>query len=129
MKALPYFSLPSSIEAFDGGLEPGFSGRSKDGGDSQAQTQADHPSESVAELMSALKTSVVIELGIGWQPKNLPVLDHGLDRCTSEDSAIWPRPNQTSVQRYSIEDLDIDSAFDHQTFDDIKAIKLTTPLA
>ena len=128
MKALPYLSLPSSVEAFDGGLEPGFSGRSKDGGDSQAQTQTDHPSQSVAELVSTLETSVVIELGIGWQPKDLPMLDHGLDRCTSKDSAIWPRSNQTSVQRYGVKDLDVGSAFDDQTFDDIEAIELTTPL-
>jgi hypothetical protein len=128
MKALPYLSLPSSVEAFDGSLETGFSGRSKDRGDSQAQTQTDHPSQSVAELVSALETSVVIELGIPWQPKDPPVLDYSLDRCTSEDSAIWPRSNQTSMQRYSVEDLDVDSAFDDQTFDDIEAIELTTLL-
>jgi len=128
MKALPYFSLPSSIEAFDGSLETGFSGGSKDGGDSQAQTQTDHPSQSVAKLVSALETSVVIELGKGWQSKDFPVLDHSLDRCTSKDRAIWPRSNQTPMQRYSVQDLDIDSAFDDQAFDDIEAIELTTPL-
>jgi hypothetical protein len=125
MKALPYLSLPSSVEAFDGSLETCLSGRSKDGGDSQAQTQSDHPPQSVAELVSALKTSIVIELGIGWQPKDLPVLNHGLDCRTSKDRAIWPRSDQTSMQRYGVEDLDVDSAFDDQTFDDIEAIELT----
>ncbi|MGH8649483.1 MAG: hypothetical protein ACREUP_09285, partial [Burkholderiales bacterium] len=128
MKALPYLGLPTSIEAFDGGLEPGFSGGSKDGGDSQAQTQTDYPSQSVPELVSTLETSVVIELGIGWQPKGLPMLNHGMDRCTSKDSAIWPRSDQTSVQRYSVKDLNVDSAFDDQAFDDVEAIELTTPL-
>jgi hypothetical protein len=128
MKALPYLGLPTSIEAFDGSLEAGFSGGSKDGTDSQAQTQTDYPSQSVAELVRSLETSVVIELGIGWQPKELPMLDHGLDRCTSKDSAIWPRSNQTAMQRYGIEDLDVDSAFDDQAFDDVEAIELTTPL-
>jgi hypothetical protein len=128
MKALPYFSLPSSVEAFDGGLETGFPGGSKDGGDSQAQTQTDHPSQSVAELVSALETSVVIELGVSWQSKDFPVLDHSLDRCTSKDRAIWPRSNQTSMQRYGVKDLDVDSAFDDQTFDNIEAIEFVAPL-
>ena len=42
VKALPYLSLPTGVKAFDGSLETGFSGRSKDSGDSQAQTQTDH---------------------------------------------------------------------------------------
>ena len=32
MKALPNLSLPTSVEAFDSGLEPSFSWRSKDRG-------------------------------------------------------------------------------------------------
>src|SRR5690349_3089115 len=100
MKALPDLGLPTGVEAFDSGLKAGFSWRSEDGSNAQAQTQADHPSQSVAKLVSSLETRVVIELGIGRQPKGFPMIDHGLDHCTSKDSAIWPRSNQTSVQRY-----------------------------
>jgi hypothetical protein len=128
VKALPYLSLPTGVKAFDGGLETGFSGRSKDSGDSQAQTQTDHPSQSIAELVRALEASVVIELGIAWQAKDLPVLDHGLDRSAGKDRAIWPRSDQTSVQRYGIEDFDVDSTFDDQALDDIEAIEFMTPL-
>jgi hypothetical protein len=123
MKAVPYLRLPSRVVAFDGSLETGFSGRSKDRGTPQAQTEKNQPSQSVAELVSALEASVVIELGVSRQAKDFPVLDHGLDRRTSKDSAIWPRSNQTAMRRYSVEDLDVDS-----TFDDVEAIKFTTPL-
>jgi hypothetical protein len=128
MKALPYLSLPASIETFDSGLETGFSWGSKDRGDAQAQTQTNHPSQSVTKLVSALETSVVIELGIGWQAKDFPVLDHGLDRRTGKDGAIWPRSNQTSVQRYRVEDFNVDSTLDDQAFDNIEAIEFTAPL-
>jgi hypothetical protein len=128
MKALPDLGLPTGVEAFDGSLETGFSWRSKDGGDAQAQTQADYPSQSITELVSTLKTSVVIELGIGWQAEDLPVLDHGLDRRASKDSAIWPRSNQTSVQRYGVKNFNVDSTFDDQALDHIETIEFMTPL-
>ena len=47
MEALPNFSLPASVEAFDNGLETGFPWRSKDCGHSQAQAKADHSSDGV----------------------------------------------------------------------------------
>src|SRR4029434_678939 len=128
MKALPDLSLPTRVEAFDGGLKTGFSWRSKDCGDSQAQTQADHAPQGVAKLMGSLETSVVIELSIGWQPQGFPVLDHGLDRRTGKDGTIWPRSNQTSVQRYGVEHFDVGSTFDDQTFDDVETIQLTVSL-
>jgi hypothetical protein len=114
MKALPYLGLPTGIEAFDSSLETCFSRRSKNGGDAQAQTQPDHPSQGVAELVSTLETSVVIELGIGWQTEELPVLDHGLHCRAGKDSAIGPRSNQTSVQRDGVENFHVDSTFDDQ---------------
>jgi len=73
--------------------------------------------------MSALKTSVVVKLDIGRQPKGSPVFNQGLDHRMSEDGAIWPRGNQPSVQRHGIEHFDSDSAFDDQAFDDIEAIQ------
>ncbi|MGE5059893.1 MAG: hypothetical protein ACM3N3_11665, partial [Betaproteobacteria bacterium] len=58
-------------ETFDSGLKTGFSWGSKDCGDAQAQTQTNYPSQSVTELVSALETSVVVELGVGWQASTL----------------------------------------------------------
>ncbi len=78
--------------------------------------------------MSALETSVVVELGVGWQAKNFPVLDHRLDCRTGKDGAIGPRSNQTSVQRYGVEDFDVDSTFDDQAFNNIEAIEFTAAL-
>ena len=126
MEALPNFGLPASVEAFDSGLEAGFPWRSKDCGHSQAQAKADDSSNGVLKLVSALETSVVVKLGIGWQPKGLPVFNQGLDHCVSEDGAIGPRCNQTSVQRYGVEDLDSNSTFDDQSLDDIEAIQLAS---
>ena len=71
MKALPNLSLPTSVEAFDSGLEPGFSWRSKDRGYSQAQAKSNDASDGVPKLVGALKTGVVIKLGIGRQSKAL----------------------------------------------------------
>src|SRR3972149_2973346 len=94
MEALPNFRLPASVEAFDSGLETGFPWRSKDCGHSQAQANADDSSDGVFKLMSSLKTSVVVKLDIGRQPKGSPVLNQGLDNRMSEDGAIWPRGDQ-----------------------------------
>ena len=127
MEALPGFSLPASIKAFDSSLEPGFSWRSKDCGHSQAQAKADNASDGIPKLMSTLKTRVVIKLGVGRQPERFPVFNQGLDNRMSEDGAIWPRGDQTSVQRYRIENFDSRSAFDDQALDNIEAIEFASP--
>ena len=126
MEALPNFRLPASVEAFDSGLETGFPWRSKDCGHSQAQAKADDSSDGVFKLMSALKTSVVVKLDIGRQPKGSPVLNQGLDNRMSEDGAIWPRGDQPSVERNYVKNFDSDSAFDDQSLDDIEAIQFAS---
>lgn len=127
MEALPDFSLPTSVKAFDGSLESGFSWRSKDRGYSQAQAKADDASDGVPKLVSALKTGVVIKLGVGRQPERFPVFNQGLNNRMSEDGAIWPRGDQTSVQRYRIENFDCGSALNDQALDNIEAIEFASP--
>src|SRR5918995_6652167 len=127
IEALPDFSLPASVKAFDSSLEPSFSWRSKDCGHSQAQAKANDASEGIPKLVSALKTGVVIKLGVGREPETFPVFNEGLDNRMSEDGAIWPRGDQTSVQRYCIENFDSSSAFNHQPLDNIEAIEFASP--
>ena len=126
MEALPDFSLPTSVKAFDRSLEPGFSWRSKDRGYSQAQAKPNNASDGVPELVSALETGVVIKLSIGRQSERSPVFNQGLNHRMSEDGVIGPRGDQTSVHRYRVENFDSSSAFDDQALDNIEAIQLAS---
>jgi len=126
MEALPDFSLPTSVKAFDRSLEPGFSWRSKDRGYSQAQAKSNDASDGIPKLVSALETGVVIKLGIGRQSERSPMFNQGLNHRMSEDGVIGPRGDQTSMHRYSVENFDPSSAFDDQALDNIEAIQLAS---
>jgi hypothetical protein len=126
MEALPDFSLPTSVKAFDRSLEPGFSWRSKDRGYSQAQAKSNDASDGIPKLVSALETGVVIKLGIGRQSERSPMFNQGLNHRMSEDGVIGPRGDQTSMHRYSVENFDSSSAFDDQALDNIEAIQLAS---
>jgi hypothetical protein len=126
MEALPDFSLPTSVKAFDRSLEPGFSWRSKDRGYSQAQAKPNDASDGIPKLVSALEAGVVIKLSVGRQSERSPVFNQGLNHRTSKDGAIGPRGDQTSVHRYCIENFDSGSTFDNQALDDIEAIQLAS---
>ena len=128
MKALPHFGLPTTIKALDRGLKAGLLDRSKDRGDVKAEAKPDDTTDRVPKLMSPLEPSVVIELSISGKPKNPPMLSECFHSASRRDGGIRPRGNQSTMEGNSIKDLDVNSAFDHQTFNHIKAVEFTSPL-
>jgi hypothetical protein len=77
MKALPDFSLPAGIVAFDCRLKASLLNRDKDRDDSQAQAKSHDTADRVPKLMSPLETGVVIELSVSRKPKDAPTLGEG----------------------------------------------------
>lgn len=128
MKALPDFSLPAGIVAFDGRLKAGFLDRGKDGDDFQAQAKSHDTANGVPKLMSPLETSVIIELSVSREPKDAPMLGEGFRSVSGRDGGIRPRGHQSTVQGDSVKDLHINAAFDHEAFNNVEAVEFTSPL-
>jgi hypothetical protein len=123
MEALPDFGLPAGVEAFDSGLKACFPRRRKDWGDPQAQAQSHDPADSVRKVVGSLKAGIVVELRIGGKAKGPPVLDEGINDFGSRYAAIRPRGYEAAVKRDAGEDIHMDTPFNHQVFDYIKAIE------
>src|SRR6266498_2086193 len=128
MEALPYFGLPTAIKAFDGSLKASLLDRSKNRGDVKAEAKSHDATDRIAKLMGPLEPGVVIELSISGKPENPPMLSKCFHSASGCDGGIRPRSNQSTVEGNSIKDLYVNSAFDHQAFNHIKAVEFTSPL-
>src|SRR5262249_57875087 len=71
-----------------------------------------------------LEDRIVVELGAAWQAELPPMLDQALNHELGRD-ALPSRPgcNQAAMERDAVEDLDLGSAADDQTLDEIEAAK------
>ena len=75
-----------------------------------------------------LEDRIVVELGVAWQAELPPMLDQALNHELGRD-ALPARPgcNQAAMERDAVEDLDLGSAADDQTLDEIEAVKFPVP--
>jgi len=128
MKALPDFSLPAGVVAFDCRLKAGFLNSGEDGDNFQAEAKSHDTANGVPKLMSSLETGVVIELSVSRKPKDAPMVGEGFHSTSGCDGGIGPRGHQSTVEGYSIKDLHINAAFDHEALNNIEAVEFTSPL-
>ena len=128
MEALPDFSLPAGIVTFDCRLKAGFLDRGEHGDNFQAQTKSHDTADRVPKLMSPLETGVVIKLSVSRKPKDAPMLGEGFYSTSGRNGGIRPRGDQSTVERDSIKDFDVNAAFNHQALDNVEAVEFTSPL-
>lgn len=126
MEALPDFGLPTAVETLDGSLKTGFSRRGKDGSDAQAQAKPDHPADRIGGAVVPLEAGVVVELSVSRQAKSTPVLAHGRDDFGGWDVSVRPAGYQAAVERDPGKDIDVNAALNHQIFDHVETIELTS---
>jgi len=128
VKPVPDDPTPTSIETLNRRLESHFPWGSKDGCDTQTQTQAHDTTQDVWMLMSTLKTGVVIKLSIPWQSNRTPVhLDRRKYRlgCQLRFEGLCHR--QSSMERDTGQCINQRTVFNLQVLDDVEGVKLRSP--
>jgi hypothetical protein len=128
VEAGPHLGLPAAVEALDGRLEPGLTGRDKHWHDLQAEAGSGHAADRVRAGVRAVEEGVVVELRIGGQANVLPVLRQGLhDGFGRNGTFPRPRGDQAAMQGHAVENLDLDAAPDDQPFHDVEAVEFRAP--
>jgi len=124
MKAFPDFGLPEVVEGFDLVLEAMLPGRSKDGRDTQGQAEKGDGAKTVGMVMGAMKTEVVVELGIDRQTVSAPMGEQGVLGELGRDGDVQKTAAKAAVQGDGVEDLDFADALDDESLDDVKGVQL-----
>jgi hypothetical protein len=127
VKSAPDLGLPTAVVAFDSGLEAGFARWREDGSDLQGEANAADTTDVIGVVMSALESSVVVELSVAGQAELTPMIEQSVHRDSGRDGRSGPGSCQATVKRDGVEDLDVDSAFNDKAFDDVEAIGLGVP--
>lgn len=120
----PDFGLPEVVERFDLVLEAMLPGRSKDGRDAQGQAEEGDRAQAVGMVMGAVKTEVVVELGIDRQTVAAPMGEQDVLGELGRDGDVQKTAAKAAVQGDSVEDLDFADALDNESLDDVKGVQL-----
>ena len=73
--------------------------------------------------MGTLKDRIVVELGIGKQSPDAPVLQQGLSDSYCKDHRVWPRTHKAAVEGDGIEDFYFSASSNDQTRDGVELVE------
>jgi hypothetical protein len=130
MKAVPHEALPSSVVAFDSGLEARLCRRDEDRYNAQLETYADNSSDRVAVMMGTLESCVVIELAIAGQTDLSPMIEYTILRPNGRERAsLRPGSHKASMERDGVENIDQRAVLDAEVLDDVESVDFGTTVS
>ena len=124
VKALPDFSLPEVIVGFDLVLEALLARWREDGGDAHGQAEEGDRTEPIGMGMGAMKTEVIVELGVGGQAVGVPMGEQGLVRELGRDGKVQEAAAKAAVQGDSVANLDFAAGLADASLDEVKGVQL-----
>ena len=125
VKSAPDLGLPTAVEALDAVLETGFTGRSKDRYDAQAQAHARHSAQDIQMVLRSEETSVVIKLGKVRQAEFAPVIEDAVHGGFSGYAIRREGGGEASEDGDAVEDVDLGTALDGQILHDVEAVEFS----
>jgi hypothetical protein len=124
LETLPDFPLPEAVVRLDAALKSLLVGRGEDGHDAELLADAGDPAEGVGDVMGTLEDGVVVELGVGRQADLSPSGKHALGGKSCRDEVCdGPGVGGFSVEGDCVEDLNVASSADDESFDDVEAVE------
>ncbi len=123
LEPMPYFFLPDSVVAFDRGLKPSLPGRRENRSHAQAETQSHDTTKYVGMNVRPVENGVIVKLGVSRDSNLTPMRNNHLHRHFSGNGWYGPRRYQTAVKRYAVENVELFSALERQSFDDVETIQ------
>lgn len=124
VKALPDLGLPQVVEGLDLVLEARLARRGEDGGDAHGQAEEGDRTEPIGMGMGAMKTEVIVELGVGGQAVGVPMGEQGLVRELGRDGKVQEAAAKAAVQGDSVANLDFAAGLADASLDEVKGVQL-----
>ena len=124
-KPMPELFLPDSIVTFDRCLKPSLSGRHENRSHAQAEAQPYDTAKYVSMNVRPMENWVIVKLGVSREPNLTPMRNKHLNHYFSGNGGYRPRGYQAAMKRYAVENVELFSALERQSFDNVETIQFS----